>query len=104
MLGTLVGAQRKKGTFTNETTGEVIAYDNLVLSILVPINIGGQYEPIEACGVALEKNAKCAFSSISDVFGSNFKCCADLEPFMNKNIEYFFDSSKKICKVIVNDS
>lgn len=103
MLGTLIGAHRKKGTFTNENTGEVLAYDNLMLTILVPIPVGGAYDPIEACGLGTEKNAKCAFSSISDVFGKDYKHCSDLAPLMNKEIEYFYDSGKKICKVLVND-
>lgn len=101
MIGVLAGAMHKKGSFMNEETGEVIAYDNLALSILVPIKVGGAYDPIEAVGVTTEKKAQCPYENISDVFGEEITSCADLEPFLNKEIEYYFDGSKRLARVIV---
>ena len=91
----------KKGSFVNDETGELIDYDNLALTILVPIKVGSQYDPIEAVGVTTEKKAQCPYENISDVFGDEITSCADLEPLLNKEIEYYFDASKRLARVIV---
>lgn len=102
MIGTLVGAMHKKGSFTNEESGELVMYDNLELVILVPIPVGGQYDPIESEGLKPERNSKCSFEKLSEVFGDEFKNVSDLAPLMGREVEYFFDGSKKICKVMVH--
>lgn len=103
MIGTLAGAMHKKGNFVNEETGDVVEYDNLVLTILVPIKLGGAYDPVEAVGKTVDNKAKCAFSNISNVFGSDVTGISDIEPFIGSDIEYFYDSSKKLERVWIHD-
>jgi hypothetical protein len=103
MNGQLVGIMHKKGTFTDKETGELVPYDNLELVILVPSKIGGQFAPVEAIGVTTEKKAKCAYSSLSDVFGTEYKSISDLDVFIGSQIEFFYDGSKKICKVLTHE-
>lgn len=103
MFGTIVGAMHKKGSFHNQETGELIDYDNLELTLLVPVKIGGAYDPIEAVGMTTEKKAKCPFNSLSDVFGKEYRTINDLEKLMGKNVEFFYDGSKKLNRVFVNE-
>ena len=87
MIGIFSGASHKKGAFTNEDTGEVIEYDNLCLTLLVPIRTGGQYDPIEAIGTAPEKRAQCPFVDFPDVFGGKYKSLAELQPLIGREVE-----------------
>lgn len=100
MLGKLVGAMHKKGNFTNEKTGEVIAYDNIELVILSPIKTGGQYDPVAAVGLSPDKNTKFRAEKLSEVFGEQYNTLDSISPLLGSDIEYFFDSSKKICRVM----
>lgn len=100
MIGKLVGAMHKKGTFTNDITGEVIAYDNIELVILSPIQTGGQYDPVAAVGLSPDKNTKFKADRLSDVFGKEYNTLDSLSPLLGSDIEYFYDSSKRICKVM----
>ena len=102
MYGILAGAMHKKGSFTNDTTGEIIAYDNIDLVILVEPKVGGEYDPIEAFGQTTERSSKFAAENLSAVFGEDIRKLSDIHPFIGKKIEYFFDGGKKICKVILN--
>lgn len=100
MIGKLVGAMHKKGTFTNDKTGEVIAYDNIELVILSPIQTGGQFDPVSAVGLSPDKNTKFRAEKLSEVFGEQYTTLDSLSPLLGSDIEYFFDSSKKICRVM----
>lgn len=100
--GILAGALHKKGTFTNEKNGEVIAYDNIDLVILTEPSVGGAYDPIEAVGQTIERTAKFPADNLTAVFGEDVHKLSDIHPFIGKKIEYFCDTGKKICKVILN--
>ena len=102
MNGKLVGALHKRGSFTNDKTGELVNYDNCELVILCPIPTGGKFDPVSAVGLAPEKVAKFPFERIHDVFGENVHDVADLSTYIGRDIEYFYDGSKKICKVLFN--
>lgn len=102
MYGILAGAMHKKGSFTNDTTGEIIAYDNIDLVILIPPSVGGAYDPVEAVGQTTERSSKFAAENLSNVFGKDVRTLKDVEPFIGKQVEYYFDVSKKICRVIIN--
>ena len=103
MIGTFAGALHKKGSFVNDTTGEVVDYDNLVLTILIPVKSGGPYDPIESVGHTVDTTAKCSFSNISYVFGREVTQLSDLAPFLGSEIEYYYDSNKKLDKVIFHE-
>ena len=100
MIGKLVGAMHKKGTFTNDKTGEVISFDNIELVILSPIQTGGEYQPLHAVGLSPDKNTKFKAENLTQVFGEQYNSLDSLSPLLGSDIEYFFDSSKKICKVM----
>ena len=102
MLGVLLGAVHKKGNFTNETTGEVISFDNIELVIVISPSVGGAYDPIEAIGQVTERSSKFPAENLSNVFGKDVKRLSDIEPWLGQRIEYFYDGSKKICKVLLN--
>lgn len=103
MLGYLEGALHKKGQFKNETTGELIDYDNVVLTILIPPTVGGAYDPVEAVGMTIDSKAKFAYENLSQVFGNDVKCLEDVSPLIGRKVEYFFDGNKKVCKVMVSN-
>ncbi len=102
MYGILAGALHKKGSFENEKTGEVISYDNVDLVILVEPSVGGAYDPVEAVGQTTERSSKFSAENLTTVFGEKVRKLSDIQPFIGKRIEYYFDGSKKICRVIVN--
>jgi hypothetical protein len=103
MYGKLVGALHKKGTFTNQDTGELVSFDNIELVVLVPPKIGGSYDPVEAVGFTTEKKCKFPADSISDVFGKDVKSIDDINPLIDSDIEFFYDGSKRVCKVMINE-
>ena len=100
MVGKFVGAMHKKGSFVNESSGELVDFDNIELIILVQIPSGGKYDPVSSVGLRPEKNAKFPADKLSEVFGSDYTAVSDLEDILGYTVEYFYDSSKKICRVI----
>lgn len=102
MNGKLVGAMHKKGSFLNESTGEMVAYDNIELVILRDIPSGGKFDPVASVGLSPEKIAKFPFEKIHEVFNDNVHEVTDLVDFLGFDIEYYYDGSKKICKVLKN--
>lgn len=100
--GKLVGIMHKKGNFTNEKTGEVVDYNNIELVILSPIQCGGKFQPLHALGFQPDKNCKLPAENLTEVFGEQYTNFDSLSDLIGHQIEYFFDSSKKICKVIDN--
>ena len=99
MNGKLVGALHKRGKFTNENTGELIEFDNVELIILTLPVTTGNYAPVASIGSIVEKASKFPFSEISNVFGDNVHEVSDLAHLIGKDIQYFYDGSKKICFV-----
>ena len=100
MVGKLVGAMHKKGEFKNEKTGELVQYDNIELVILTPIHAGGEYQPLHAVGLSPDRNTKFKAADISQVFGEKYNSLDSLSSLLGCDVEYFFDSSKRICKVL----
>lgn len=99
MNGKLVGALHKRGKFTNENTGELIEFDNVELVILTAPVVSGKFAPVSSIGLLPEKASKFPFSEISNVFGENVHEVSDLAHLIGKDIQYFYDGSKKICFV-----
>ena len=73
--------------------------------MLVPPSVGGQYDPVAAVGDTVEtignKHNFPSFNieNISAVFGPDVTNINDIQKFIGKDVDFFYDRSKKICSV-----